>query len=39
MPIWFEVVAMLLAAYAIGLLIGWAVWGRLPDNETSEEDE
>lgn len=39
MPIWFEVVAMLLAAYGIGLLIGWALWGRTPDGEISEEDE
>ncbi|WP_279349139.1 hypothetical protein [Erythrobacter litoralis] len=39
MPIWFEVVAMMLVAYAVGLLIGWSIWGRAPSTEISEEDE
>ncbi len=26
MPIWFEVIALSLAAYAIGLLLGWILW-------------
>ncbi len=28
MPIWFELIALSLAAYAVGLLLGWIVWGR-----------
>ncbi len=26
MPIWLEVIALSLAAYAIGLLMGWVLW-------------
>ena len=39
MPIWFEVVAMMLVAYALGLLIGWMIWGRVATADISEEDE
>ncbi len=28
MPIWFEVIALMLVAYLVGLTIGWALWGR-----------
>ena len=28
MPIWMEVLVMMLFAYAVGLGLGWAVWGR-----------
>ena len=28
MPIAFEVVALMLIAYLVGLAIGWALWGR-----------
>lgn len=28
MPIWMEVLVLMLFAYALGLGIGWAVWGR-----------
>ena len=28
MPIWLEMLVLLLIAYALGLGIGWAVWGR-----------
>ena len=28
MPIWSEVLVLSLASYAIGLAIGWAMWGR-----------
>ena len=28
MPIWSEVLVLSLAAYAVGLAIGWALWGR-----------
>lgn len=28
MPIWMEVLVLMLLAYAVGLGIGWAIWGR-----------
>jgi len=28
MPIVFELVVLMLVAYAIGVAIGWALWGR-----------
>lgn len=28
MPIWLELLVLMLAAYVIGLAIGWAIWGR-----------
>lgn len=28
MPIWLELLVVLLVAYAIGIGIGWAIWGR-----------
>lgn len=28
MPIWMELLVLLLVAYAAGLAIGWALWGR-----------
>lgn len=39
MPIWFELVAMMLAAYGAGFLIGWSIWGRAPADAQSQEDE
>ena len=33
MPIWFEIVALMLVAYGIGLTIGWALWGRTPADD------
>lgn len=38
MPIWFEVVALMLVAYGLGLAIGWALWGRVPVQPTHEGD-
>lgn len=35
MPIWLELVEMTLVAYAAGLAIGWAIWGR----DTVESDD
>lgn len=29
MPIWFELMILMLLAYGIGLAIGWLVWGRV----------
>lgn len=28
MPIWLELLMLMLVAYAAGLAIGWALWGR-----------
>jgi hypothetical protein len=28
MPIWLELLVLMLVAYAVGLAIGWAIWGR-----------
>jgi len=28
MPIWLELLVLMLLAYGIGLTIGWAIWGR-----------
>jgi hypothetical protein len=28
MPIWIELLVLMLVAYAAGLTIGWAIWGR-----------
>ena len=28
MPIWLELLALMLVAYAVGLALGWAIWGR-----------
>jgi hypothetical protein len=33
MPIAYEVVALALLAYTIGLALGWAIWGRSPRSE------
>ena len=38
MPIWFEVVAMMLVAYAAGLMIGWSIWGRSVERDEVEEE-
>ena len=31
MPIWAELLFLALVAYAIGVGIGWALWGRAND--------
>lgn len=28
MPIWMELLVLALIAYAVGLALGWAIWGR-----------
>ena len=34
MPIWMELLVLLLVAYATGLAIGWALWGRTSQGDT-----
>lgn len=34
MPIWLEVLILMLFAYAVGLGIGWALWNRTPEDDT-----
>lgn len=31
MPIWLELMILVLLAYGVGLAIGWAIWGRAGD--------
>ena len=28
MPVWFELVTLMLAGYGAGIAIGWGIWGR-----------
>lgn len=28
MPIWMEVLVLMVLAYLVGLALGWAIWGR-----------
>jgi len=28
MPIWMELTVLMLVAYAAGIALGWAIWGR-----------
>lgn len=28
MPIWMEVLVLMVIAYLVGLAVGWAIWGR-----------
>ena len=40
MPIWFEITALMLVAYLVGLTIGWAAWGlgQPVDTDTDKEE-
>lgn len=38
MPIWLEVIVILLVAYGLGLALGWLGWGR-PSTRRAEIDE
>ncbi|WP_268893565.1 hypothetical protein [Pontixanthobacter luteolus] len=38
MPIWFELMVLLLVTYVIGLGLGWLVWGRSPDTAPMEDE-
>jgi hypothetical protein len=38
MPIWLELLVLLMIAYALGLAIGWAIWGRRPAATGEHED-
>ena len=31
MPIWLEILILMLIAYAVGLGLGWAIWSRASD--------
>ncbi|WP_269800166.1 hypothetical protein [Qipengyuania seohaensis] len=39
MPIWLETTALMLAAYGLGLAIGWVIWGRAPDPSVTEQSQ
>jgi len=38
MPIWMELLVLLLVVYAAGLALGWAIWRSRPEMEESETD-
>ena len=37
MPIWVELIILSLFTYAIGLGIGWLLWGRAPLADDADE--
>lgn len=37
MPIWLELLVLMLLAYAVGLTIGWALWGREAGKDGEQE--
>lgn len=37
MPIWLELLVLLLVTYALGIGIGWAFWGRAPEGRDTLE--
>lgn len=41
MPIWFEVVVLMLVAYGAGVLLGWMFWNSaaVPGMDTQEGDD
>ncbi len=38
MPIWLELMVLLLLTYAAGLAIGWSLWRRVPSETRNEND-
>lgn len=38
MPIWFELIILLLATYTVGLGIGWAIFGRPSEIDETKDD-
>lgn len=39
MPIWFELIFIMLVAYAIGLGIGWLLWARSLNQDNASDSE
>ena len=37
MPIWLELLVLLMIVYAAGLALGWAIWGRSARNEGEDD--
>lgn len=38
MPIWLELLALMLVAYAVGLTLGWAIWDRADTGGNEREN-
>ena len=38
MPIWLELLVLLMVAYVLGLAIGWLLWGRAETGRSGESD-
>lgn len=39
MPIYFEMLVMMLLTYALGIGIGWAIWGTAPSEQPDNKGE
>lgn len=39
MPIWFEIVSLMLVVYLAGLTIGWVLWGRAQPVDSDDAKE
>ncbi len=37
MPIWLELLVLMLLAYTVGLALGWALWGRTARKEEAHK--
>ena len=37
MPVWFEVIVLMLVAYGTGIAIGWGIWGRSNVNGVDDD--
>ena len=38
MPIWLELLVLLMVAYLVGLAIGWLLWGRANTEREQDSD-
>lgn len=39
MPIYFELLVMMVLTYALGIGIGWAIWGKAPTEQADDKGE
>jgi len=38
MPIWLELLVLLLTTYVAGVGIGWMIWGRVPGDDRAKAE-
>lgn len=36
MPIWFELIVLMLVAYGVGVLAGWLIWNEAADPDADD---